>query len=213
MVFRKHVPNQLAGVLHQRTGALPEFSFGKRILSPVPIVAHVNIRLTLIGEVALQRFRIYHQRIHLLLVIGKVLAILLGELLCCPLANGDVPVLAAQLMIAHGGDDLNGILGNLRHGNVERTAAQIVNQNLLVVRFVQTVGNCCGGRLIDHVQHVDSGTLCCLTGVGTLVVGEVCRHSDNCAVHFLVHLLLYPLDQFFQENRGQVHCGIGAPVF
>ena len=116
-------------------------------------------------------------------------------------------------MIAHGGDDLNGILGNLRHGNVERTAAQIVNQNLLVVRFVQTVGNCCGGRLIDHVQHVDSGTLCCLTGVGTLVVGEVCRHSDNCAVHFLVHLLLYPLDQFFQENRGQVHCGIGAPVF
>ena len=34
MVFRKHVPNQLAGVLHQRTGTLPEFGFGERVGSP-----------------------------------------------------------------------------------------------------------------------------------------------------------------------------------
>ena len=63
-----------------------------------------------------------------------------------PVDDALVPVVAAQVVVARGGRNLEHAIAQLQDGHVERTAAQVEDEDLLIlVGLVEAVGQR-GGR-------------------------------------------------------------------
>ena len=92
--------------------------------------------------------------------------------------------------IAVGGQNLNDTVTDLDDGNIEGTAAQVVNQDLLFFLIIKAVSQSCCGRLVDDTLYIKacnlSGVLCCLT----LCIIEVSMNRNNCLRYFLTKIAL-----------------------
>jgi hypothetical protein len=69
-------------------------------------------------------------------------------------------VVAAQVGVAVGGLHLEHAVADLQHGDVEGTAAQVIDRDLLVLLLVQAVGQRRGRGLVDDAQHLEAGDAC-----------------------------------------------------
>ena len=67
-----------------------------------------------------------------------------------------VPEDAAQAVVAAGADDPDQPVLDLDHGDVERAAAQVVDQDHLVLALFQPVGDGRGGRLVEDRPDVQA---------------------------------------------------------
>ena len=102
-----------------------------------------------------------------------------------------VPVVAAQVVVASGGQNFEHAVAELKHGNVERAATKVEHEDLLIlVHLVETVSQSRSGRLIDNTLHVEASDLASVFGGLTLGVVEVCRNSDDGLGDRLAHALL-----------------------
>ncbi len=90
-----------------------------------------------------------------------------------------VEVVAAQAVVAVGGQHFDDAVADLQDGDVERAAAEVVNHNLLVGFLVEAVGQRSGRRLVDDTQHFQTRDLAGVLGRLTLRVGEVRRDGDD----------------------------------
>ena len=75
-----------------------------------------------------------------------------------------VEVVAAELGVAVAGEDLDDALLDLHDRDVERAAAQVVDEQPLQLGRVRVVGEHGGGRLVDDPDDLQAGQLAGLAG-------------------------------------------------
>ena len=83
-----------------------------------------------------------------------------------------VPEHAAQAVVAAGADDADQPVLDLDHRDVERAAAEVVDQDGLVFALLQAVGDGRGGRLVEDRADVQPGEP---AGVGGRLALGRCR--------------------------------------
>ena len=76
-------------------------------------------------------------------------------------------------------DDLDYAVAHFQDGHVECTAAQVEDQDGLVLLLVQTVGQGSGGRFVDDALDFQAGDLAGILGGLALAVVEVGRDGDD----------------------------------
>ncbi len=144
------------------------------------------------------------------LVLGQIHAILVLDLGDQPVDDLLIPVVAAQTVVTVGGLDLDGgeavlVLADLQQGHVEGAAAQIEDQDALVLlALLQTVGQGGRGRLVDDAQHVQTGDGAGVLGGLALGVVEVRRAGDDRVGHRLAQVGLGVALELHQDLRGDL---------
>ena len=114
------------------------------------------------------------------LVRDEVVLVLALELLAKVLDQDVVNVLAAEMRVAAGGLDLEDAVVDRDHGAVERAAAKVVDQHvLLVAALVEAVRHGGRRRLVDDAQHVEAGDGAGVLGRHALRVAKVRRHRHD----------------------------------
>ena len=73
-------------------------------------------------------------------------------------------------------------------GDVERAAAEVEDDDLLVLLLVQSVGQRGGGRLVDDPGDLQPGDLAGVLGGLALGVVEIGRDGDHGLVHFVAQI-------------------------
>ena len=101
------------------------------------------------------------------------------ELVEDPIHQSIVPVVTAKVRVAVGGFDLEDTVADFQHRDVEGTSAQIINRDLLVLLFIQTVCQRCRGRFVDDAQDIEAGDAPGVLGSLALRVVKVGRYSDD----------------------------------
>ena len=116
-------------------------------------------------------------------VLAQVDTVLLLELIGHPVDDALIPIVAAQVVIARGGQNLKHAVGEVEDGDVEGAAAQVEDQDALVsALLVQAIGKSSSGRLVDDTLDVEAGDLTGVLGGLTLGVVEVGRDGDDASV-------------------------------
>ncbi|EPY27152.1 NAD-specific glutamate dehydrogenase domain protein [Strigomonas culicis] len=109
-------------------------------------------------------------------VVGEVLALVLAlELVGEEVDEAVIEVLAAEVGITRGGFDLEDAAVDREQRHIERTAAEIEDEHvlLLVVTLVQTVGDGGRGGLVDDAEHLKTRDRAGVLGGLALGVVEV----------------------------------------
>ena len=124
-------------------------------------------------------------------VLTQVDTVLLLELIGHPVDDALIPVVAAQVVVARGGQNLKHAVGEVEDGDVEGTATQVEDQDALVgALLVQAIGKSSSGRLVDDTLDVEAGDLTGVLGGLTLGVVEVGRDGDDGVGDGLAQILL-----------------------
>ena len=90
-----------------------------------------------------------------------------------------VEVVAAQCAVAASGFDFKQPFGQLQYGDVERTAAQVVNDKRAFRGVVQSVGDCGGGRFVKEAQDIQTCQTRGIFGGLTLGIVEICGYGND----------------------------------
>src|SRR5215211_9078522 len=136
------------------------------------------------------------------LVFREVYALALLELRDHPLDDLGVEVVAAEVVVAARGLDLEDPVSELEDGDVERPAAEVEDQDGLVLLLVQPVGQGRRGRLVDDPLDVEPGDAPRVLGRLALGILEVGRNSDDRLGHLLAQILLgIPLELLQDHGR------------
>ena len=124
-------------------------------------------------------------------VLAEVNAVIGVELVCKPVDNALIPVVTAQVVVAVGCENLNNAVCKIKQGDVEGTATEVEDKNLVVlVLLVQTVSKSCCGWLINDTLNVEASNLTCVLSCLTLCVVEVCRDGNDSVGYRLTEVLL-----------------------
>ena len=115
-----------------------------------------------------------------------------------------IEVVAAEVVVAAGGQHLDDAVADLDERDVERAAAQIIDEDLLRLPVVKAVGERRGGRLVDDAQHLQPGDASGILGRLALGVGEVRRHGDDRLRDALAEVRLRVAAQLLQDHRGDL---------
>ena len=132
------------------------------------------------GKLYLCLFCGFLQSLECHLVLAQVDIVFSLELLCDPVDNALVEVVAAQLVVAGGSKNLeHAVVADFKQGNIKCTAAQIVDHDLLVFVLVNAVSESCRSRLVDNTEHFKTCNFAGVLGSLTLCVGEVSGNGDD----------------------------------
>lgn len=120
-----------------------------------------------------------------------VLLCLALELLPAVVQKIGIEILTTKMGVTSGSLDGEDTALDVQQGHIKGTTTKIVDQDVaLLVRLVraQTVGDSCGGRLVDDTKNVKSGNGTSVLSSLTLVVVEVGRDGDNSLLHLFSEL-------------------------
>ena len=157
----------------------------------------IDVRLRHAGEVNLCLFGSFLQTLHCHFVGAQIDAVALLELIRDVVHEALVEVVAAQAVVARRCKNLEHAVADLKNGNIERAATEVVHEDLLVLFFIHAVCKCGSRRLVDDTEHLETRDATRILRRLTLAVGEVCRHRDDrlrdrfaeIALRFLLELL------------------------
>src|SRR5580704_8624894 len=90
-----------------------------------------------------------------------------------------VDIVSAEMRVAVSGNHFENAVLKLENRDIERAAAQIVNDDDAVLVLVQTVGERCGGRFVHQSQNIQSGDAAGVFRGLPLRVIEVCGDGDD----------------------------------
>ena len=121
-----------------------------------------------------------------------------------PVDDRLVEVVAAEVVVARGGLDLEDAVADLEHGHVEGAAAEVEDEDRLVGLLVEAVGQRRGGRLVDDALDVEAGDLAGVLGRLALVVVEVRRDGDDRAVDRVAEIGLGVGLELLQDHRADL---------
>ena len=146
--------------------------------------------------------------------------VLLDEALGQEARELGVPVGAAELVVAVGGHDADARPLERDDRDVERAAAEVVDEDALVGRALLGEAVRVGrrGRLVDQVEHVQAGQLARQPRLLALLVAEVGGHGDHDVGDLLAGGALGVLGQRAEHERGDAGrrplaaAGVEAPV-
>jgi hypothetical protein len=121
-----------------------------------------------------------------------------------PVDDEVVDVVAAEVRVAVGRDDLHDVVADLEDRDVERAAAEVVDGDDLVLLLVEAVGERRRGRLVDDALDVEAGDAAGVLGGLALGVVEVRGHGDDRLGHLLAEVVLGGLLQLLQDLRADL---------
>ena len=131
------------------------------------------------GKFAFGLFGSFFQALESLGVSTQVNAVFFLELIGEVVDDEQVEVITAQHGVAVGGFHFKDTVADIKSGDIEGTAAQVVNGNSFFAFLVQTVSQSGGGGFVDDTEHFETGDLTGVFGGLTLAVVEVGRNSDH----------------------------------
>ena len=83
-----------------------------------------------------------------------------------------IEVVAAQTVVAVGRQHFKDAVGNFKDGDIEGTAAEVVDHDLAVfLLLIEAVGKRCRRGLVDDTKHIEARDLTRVLGRLTLGVG------------------------------------------
>ena len=123
-----------------------------------------------------------------------------------------VEVVAAQTVVAGGGQNLDDAVVDLQDGHIEGAAAQVVDHDLLGLLLIHAVGQSGGGGLVDDTLHVQTGDLAGVLGGLTLGVGEVGGDGDDRLGDGLAQIGLGVALQLLQDHGADLLRGVALAV-
>ena len=146
-------------------------------------------------------------------VVAQIHALFLLELLHQEVDDAHVEVLATEEGVPVGGEHFELVLafhlGDLDDGDIEGTATEVIDRDLLVAgRLVETIGQRRRGRLVDDPLHVQPGNAAGILGGLALGIVEVGRYGDDRLGHFLAEIVfggLLHLLQHLGRDLGRRH--------
>ena len=172
----------------------------------------VDVALHRAGQLDLRLLGGFLQALRSHLVLTQIDAVLLLEGIGHPVDDALVEVIAAQMGIAVGCQNLGNAVAHLNDGHIEGAAAQVVHHDLLVGLFIHTVGQAGGGGLVDDTLHVQAGDGACVLGGLTLAVIEVSGHGDDGLGDRLAQVSLGVRLQLGQNHGADLLRGVGLAV-
>src|SRR6185437_12268223 len=143
------------------------------------------------------------------LVLGDVDSLVLLELGDEPVHDHVVDVVAAEVRVAVGRDDLDDLLAHLEDRDVERAAAEVVDGDQVVLALVEPVGERGRRRLVDDALDLEAGDAAGILRRLALRVVEVGRDGDDRLRHLLAQVVLGRLLELHEDagrdlRRGQL---------
>ena len=174
----EHLASQLDGAVEQVLGDLLELGPVQLDAGLLAGVGDAERRLVALGQRLLAALGLEEQVVEDLGIVERVgrLAGLLAELLGQVHDDRLVPEDAAQPVVAAGADHPDQPILDLDHRDVEGAAAQVVDQDHLVLALFQTVGDGAGGRLVEDRADVQAGEP---AGVGGRLALGRCRNTPG----------------------------------
>ena len=206
------------GGLHQMTGKLVELSAGQghiQVLGAGSVggdIGQVDIAAHDAGQLDLSLLSGFLQTLHGNLIAAEVHALALLELGNQILHDALVEVVAAEAVVTGSGQHLDDAVINLQNGHVERTAAQIVDHDLLSLLLIHTVGKSCCGGLVDDTLHLEAGDLTGVLGGLTLSVGEVSGNGDDSLGDGSAQIALGVSLQLLQHHGADLLRSVGLAI-
>ena len=134
-------------------------------------------------------------------VLAQVDPLLLLELVGDVVDQRLVPVVAAEVGVAVGGEDLEDAVADVEDRDVERAAAEVEDGDLLVLLLVEPVGQRGGGRLVDDPRDLEAGDLAGVLGGLALAVVEVGRDGDDGLADLVAQVALGGLLELAEDQR------------
>ena len=134
----------------------------------------------------------------------QVDALLALELGHHPVDDRLVEVVAAEVVVARGRLDLEDAVAQLEHGDVERAAAEVEDEDGALALLVEAVRQRGRGRLVDDAQDVQPGDAAGVLGGLPLRVVEVRGHGHDGVGDRLAELGLGVALQLLQDHRGDL---------
>ena len=160
-------------------------------------------RCMLGGQINLGLF----DRQHELLLVGRiqnVVASLELEAIGQHLGQQDVHVVAAQLADALAADLLKDAVMDAQDGDIERAAAEVIDQDGLLFLGVEAVADGRGRRFVDQRQHLQSGSPGAELGRMARQPFRVGRHGHDRLLDRFVEPLFGVLLEQAEEHHGDL---------
>ena len=97
-----------------------------------------------------------------------------------PVDDALVPIVATKTGVAVSRLHFKHTVADFKNRNIEGAATEVEHEDCLIDSFfIESVGECGRGRLVDDAQHLEAGDLSGFLGCSALCVIEVGRHGDD----------------------------------
>ena len=124
------------------------------------------------------------------------------KLLNHPVDDSLIPVVTTEMCVAVRALYFKHSIADFEHAHVERSAAQVENQNSFVfAALVKPVRKRSGGWFVNNAQHFETGNLSGLFGCGSLCVVKICGHRDHGLSHCVAQVRLGVALQLHECSR------------
>ena len=160
----------------------------------------VNISSSHTGKVDFCLFCGFLNSLHSHFIARNINAVLCLKISNNPIHNTLIEVIAAKTVITGCSQNLLNAVAHLDNRNIESTAAEVINHNLLVVFLIDTVGKSRSSRLIDNTLYIKTRNLTCILCCLTLCIGEVSRNCNNCLGYGSADISLGIIFKLLQNN-------------
>ncbi|MNF66138.1 NAD-specific glutamate dehydrogenase [compost metagenome] len=119
-----------------------------------------------------------------------------------PAGNRVIEVIATQRAIAASGQNFENTAGQTQNGNIESTAAEVINSDQAFSVLIQTVRHSGRSRLIEQTQHVQTRQFGRILGRLTLGIVEIRRNGDHRTHQFATQRRFSALTQNLEDIGG-----------
>ena len=144
----------------------------------------------------------FHEALGAHLVRRKVDAVVLLELGNHPVDDAMVEIVAAEMGVAVGRLDLENAVAQLEDRHIESAAAEVEDEDRLVVVLVKAIGQRRRRRLVDDAEHVETRDLAGVFRSLPLAVVEISRNGDDGLGDRLAEICFRVGFQLLQHHRG-----------
>ena len=171
-------------------------------------IRQVDVRGSHAGQFDLRLLGRFLQTLHRDLVVREVNALCLLEFVHEVLHDALIEVVAAQMGVAVGGQNLDHAVADIQNRDVERAAAKVIHHDLLLSFLVNAVSQRGRRRLVDDTLDLQARDLARVLGRLTLGVIEICRNGDDSLGNRAAQISLCVSLQLLQDHRGNFLRGV-----
>ena len=206
------------GLFHEVRGKFVEFGPRKRDVQVLGAggvrgdVGQHDVGGHYAGQLDLRFLRGFTHTLHRQLVAGKIDAGLSAELAEDIIHYLLIEVVAAEAVVAVGGQHFEHAVADLQDGYVERTAAQVEHHDLLLIFFVQSVRQRRRRGLVDDTEHFEARDTAGVFSSLPLRVAEVRGHGDDRLRDRRAQIILGVRLQFLQDHCGDLRGRVALAV-